>query len=91
MPKFSCNSLRWRDTPSVGRTGFVQSRLLWNDPDGEFPSQEVATVTRHGHYYVEFTRFAPKEVVEDWRTHEGTQFESLEEAKAYAMALVVLS
>lgn len=74
--------MRWLDTPSAGRSGFVWSRLLNQDV------VSVVEVSRHGAtYWVEFTRFAPEEA----RGLGCREFLTVEDAKAYALAVVRLS
>lgn len=74
--------MKWVDTTALGRSGFVQSRLLNQDV------VQVAEVSRHGAtYWLDFTRFAPK----DAQTDHQREFMSLESAKAYAVSMVRLS
>lgn len=76
--------MRWIDTPSVGKSGFIQARLLNQDV------VSVAEVSRHGgEFYLEFTRFAPKQVRDEHNM--GKEFLSLDEAKAYAVTVLRLS
>lgn len=78
--------MRWRDTANIGRSGFVQSRLLRNDV--AFNSEVLAEVSRHGAtYWLDFTRFAPK----DAQTDHQREFMSLQAAKEYALAIVTLT
>jgi hypothetical protein len=76
--------MNWVDTPSAGRSGFVQSRLMIQDVGA------MVEIARHGgEFYVEFTRFAPKQVRDEH--HMGQEFMSLAAAKAYAVAVLRLS
>lgn len=86
--------LRWVDTPNIDRSGFVSSRLFgpikrtgprkfWEDFE-----RNLAEVSRHGAcYYLDFTRFAPEEV----QANHTREFDSLDEAKAYAVAMITLT
>lgn len=78
--------MRWVDTTALGRSGFVQARLMQGHTG--YNLQTLAEVSRHGAtYWLDFTRFAPK----DAQTDHQREFMSLESAKAYALAMVVLS
>lgn len=78
--------MKWRDTPSLAWPGFVQSRLLRDDV--AFNSEVLAEVaSNRATYYVEFTRFAPKEA----RDLGYREFLTLDDAKAWAVAMVRLS
>ena len=89
-------TMRWVDTAHYNRSGFVGSRLFgpikregprkhWEDFE-----RNLAEIGRYGAtYYLDFTRFAPLELqVGDNYIRE---FNSLEEAKAYATALITLN
>lgn len=73
--------MKWLDTPSAGRSGFAQSRLIVEE-------LTIVEIAKYGAtYWVEFTRFAPKEA-RDLGTRE---FLTLEDAKVWAVAMVRLS
>lgn len=79
--------LYWFDTPEVGRSGFVQSRLKGCMHNSEFPMVELAEIEFHApSYYIRFHRMSGATGHE-----ERTEFPTLEDAKTYAIALVRLS
>jgi hypothetical protein len=82
--------LYWFDTPEVGRSGFVQSRLKGCTLNSEFPMLELAAIEFHAPiYYVNITRHVKGYV--QAQLDGPAQCATLEEAKAYATALVRLS
>jgi hypothetical protein len=82
--------LHWFDTPEVGRSGFVQTRLKGCMHNSEFPMVELADIEFHAPiYYVNITRHV-KGYVQS-QLDGPPQCATLEEAKAYALALVRLS
>jgi hypothetical protein len=74
--------MRWKDTDKVGRSGFVQSRLyksfFWEEGH-----QEVAEIQFHApQYAVQVFKRPP---------YGFHYFDTLEEAKAWTVAIVALS
>lgn len=79
--------LDWFDTPQLGRSGFVQTRLKRWAQSTDFPMLELAEIEFHApSYYIRFHRMSGATGHD-----ESTEFPTLEEAKAYAAALVRLS
>lgn len=79
--------MRWRDTEKVGRSGFVQSRgyitRYWEDDH-----TEVVEIEYHApNYTVEFMQPNNRNNYPNGFQH----FKSLDEAKAWATAIVRLS
>jgi hypothetical protein len=87
-------SYYWEDTPSLGKAGYVQSRLYiateeypWSGGSGR---RQVLWVILHGDvYYVELARYSYDIV--DRRVADSTTFSDLQTAKDWALALVRLS
>jgi hypothetical protein len=70
---------RWCDSLSLGRSGFVQSRLMTTN----FPTLHLAEIEFHAPvYYVTLTRHVKGYV--DNQLNGPQQFRTLEEAKAWA-------
>lgn len=79
--------MRWFDSESIGKSGFVQCRLV---RDNKFPPLTLAEIAFYApDYEVEFTRHVMGYVAYQ---HNGPmKFKDLETAKKYATAIVVLS
>lgn len=82
--------LVWRDGDAIGKSGFVQARLMGYMRGLDFPFVELAEIEFHAPiYYVNLTRHVKGYVKAQ---HDGpAQFKSLEEAKAWAVAVVGMS
>lgn len=76
--------MHWIDTPKIGCSGFVQSRLT------DYIRGTLALIEFHAPtYYVEITRHVKGYVQAQY---DGpAQFRSLEEAKAWTQAVVRLT
>lgn len=75
-------TLRWADTPHMGKSGFVQSRLHL----APWPSVAAVVEFHAPVYYVEITRHVRGYVQAQ---HDGPMaFNSLEDAKAWATVVV---
>lgn len=79
-------TLTWFDTGNIGRSGFVQARLY----STTYPVLELAAIEFHAPtYYANITRHV-KGYVE--QQHAGpAEFTSMDDAKAWALAIARLS
>lgn len=82
--------LVWSDAPALGRSGFVQSRLMGYVQGSDFPMVEMAEIEFHAPtYYVNITRHVRGYVQAQY---DGPmQFSNLDAAKAWAVAVAGLS
>ena len=80
--------LKWVDTPSLGFNGFVQSRLQ-GQSEGQAIRELVEIDFYDNLYYVLFTWQAPHTV--RWEHNSSKTFCSLDEAKAYSVAVLTLT
>lgn len=83
--------MKWVDAVSLGKAGFVQTRLYGKSRDVPSGNEVgLAEIAKYGEYfYSQFTWLAPKEV--RWNYEQSKGFNTLEEAKAYTVAILGLS
>ena len=78
--------MRWRESDNIGRSGFVQCRLI----STAWPFLELAAIEFHAPiYYVSITRHVAGYV--DNQLNGPQQFRTLEEAKAWATVVARMS
>lgn len=76
----------WELSKAYGASGFVQCRYM----SGDFPNLELASIEFHAPiYYVNITRHVAGYV--DCQLREPNEFRNIDEAKAWAVAMVGLS
>lgn len=82
--------LVWRTSDAIGKSGFVQARLMGYQLGADFPFVELADIEFHAPiYYVNITRHVKGYV--DAQLNGPPQFRNIDEAKAWAVAMVGLS
>ena len=78
--------MRWLNTPHIGFSGFVQSRLM----TARYPMLVFAEIEFHAPiYYVNLTRHVKGYV--DNQLNGPQQFRTLEEAKAWATTVAAMN
>lgn len=76
----------WERSNAYGASGFVQCRLM----QGGYPNNVLADIEFHAPiYYVNITRYVKGYV--NTQIEAPAQFDNIEEAKAWAVAMVGLS